>query len=688
MNKFDWYFDQLVSEGDLDDAFDNVEQALWNIAGDQDFSGISSGIVAQEQTSPSWEIDITAPGTGNDKLGRRLFLDAAAEIDCSEDENGTSTSVGAGKERFISVFAEYDRELSNPQTDGNGVTVYATVTEKVNFRVVMGSEVTAPATDSDKPALDSEDILVADIKIDENTGSNGIQNADINPHNGTTIKNRREDFIRDEDANKAWSTTKEALAELIQLYSSGGGSIPVNITEDWHNAESLSSDNVEDAINEIINELADDTGDTACGADRIGADAETGSPDSLSQGSIRDQLEELLDIANARVRKDIADTITANHTLTNGIKSEGIIQLLTDDAFLKGADAGVGGEDNVVPLVKTATKSSATGIQWGDDYASIIDTFNCTWDQSGGKFKRETASFDSYAVMVTVQGIVLAYKSKQDADHATGWDKGIIGSGGWTNASTIANGPDGKVTEVGLSSGKWLAVNCKWDPTLFTGAGGWDMIDGSEDAYAIKTDVVGYVVYWKDHNRLDGGGSGNGVWKEDDVVFGTGTGSPEQQSWNGTWSWGGPASSRSEMLFSSSDGPEVQETPAGGVIVKRGQTVNLGSVTLWQSRALVAGEVAIIEAKIIGIQDDNSEAAAYWKVGSVYHNGTNLVWVYGSGDQEVVPEKESSGASGWDANISLSSPVIRIIAQGNTGDTVNWKAEIKVTIRRSNESCA
>ena len=160
----DFYFHQRVTEGELDAAFDGVEQATWDLAKDIGVTGIISGAVPTQSDPPDLTIQLTGPAKGHDGYGRRLYIGTETEVDCSVDENGVSTAVAApGNERYLSVFMEFDRLLSDERVDGASQQVYFIRNETTNVIVRQGAEAAAGAAVT--PDLDDDLILICDVLL-------------------------------------------------------------------------------------------------------------------------------------------------------------------------------------------------------------------------------------------------------------------------------------------------------------------------------------------------------------------------------------------------------------------------------------------------------------------------------------------------------------------------------------------
>ena len=274
-DRLDYYFRQKVTEAELDLGFTLLEQADRDFANDIGIFGIIDGMVASEKAGvPDLSVDLTAPGRAYDQLGERIFFGTAQNVDLSTDLNGVSTAVqSGGNERIVSLFIKFDRALSDPRTDGNSQQVFFRRDETFKFVVRQGAE--ASAGTAVPPPLQSDEVLVVDVT--RAFGQTQVLNADLNPN--PTIPGdvgRRQNFIF-------------AEASAISVFS-GGFNTLAPITDD-----------VQAALQEVDDELTDHFGATARRHDApdVDATAAAGSPNALTVGTVRSQLDELLSHINA-----------------------------------------------------------------------------------------------------------------------------------------------------------------------------------------------------------------------------------------------------------------------------------------------------------------------------------------------------------------------------------------------------
>ena len=217
-------------------------------------------------------------------------------MDCTLDENGAATAVTtSGNEKYLTIFAEFERSLSDPRTDRNGATVFFDRAESYQINVVQGVE--APTGTAVKPAVRSDQVLLADVLI--TYGMSQIQNSDI-------------DLDRAEypyDLTGSPTAIKEkGLQDVLQtmldvLNAFDASTLSCAAGSAWHDGTTNPTDDVEARVNKIITDLI-----ANAGSDRIGAAAISDSPDSLSVGSIKDQLVELLGHVNDRADVSVANS--------------------------------------------------------------------------------------------------------------------------------------------------------------------------------------------------------------------------------------------------------------------------------------------------------------------------------------------------------------------------------------------
>ena len=125
-NRKDYYFRQRVTEAELDVGFADLEDAAHNLAADLGFVGVlANAVVSQHAPVPDLTVDVSGPGSILDQLGQRIFFSALQNVNVAQDDNGVSTAVAtAGNEKVVSVFAKFDRALSDAYGDSTRILEY------------------------------------------------------------------------------------------------------------------------------------------------------------------------------------------------------------------------------------------------------------------------------------------------------------------------------------------------------------------------------------------------------------------------------------------------------------------------------------------------------------------------------------------------------------------------------------
>jgi len=231
MDIFDYYFKQIVTQGQLDWAFDRVQDAMYGISVDNDLFGIVDGLgISEHAPTPDKTIDLAGPGTAYDKSGQRCNIpDALTVVDCSQDEFGTdSNPPTATYQRYISVFIRFDRNLTDPALDGNNITVWTKQLESFEVFVRLGAE--APVGTAVPAPLMADAILLGDILV--TNGFTAIVNGDID-------RTRREDWVRFTGSvlgDRVYGTPKDAVEDILALIESWGGALPFSFGQNWYNS--------------------------------------------------------------------------------------------------------------------------------------------------------------------------------------------------------------------------------------------------------------------------------------------------------------------------------------------------------------------------------------------------------------------------------------------------------------------
>lgn len=260
----DYYFRQKVTEGELDDGFDGLERADRAIMADQLLTGVFKSDGVEEHTPQNMTVDVLE-NVAYDDQGQRIDVPATQNVDLSVDWLGSPTAVSSsGNEKWISIFIEFQRSLSDPRLDGNNDTVFFERNESFAFKVVQGAE---SIPDAVRPSLESGRVLIADVKL--TYGMTAIPNASID-------LSRRQTPWSASGTNLMFNSLNvdEFVEQLVGLldehidgsdYQHNGASIGFSTGATWFDGSSLASLTVEDAIDEIVTTLGASTG-----SDKIG----------------------------------------------------------------------------------------------------------------------------------------------------------------------------------------------------------------------------------------------------------------------------------------------------------------------------------------------------------------------------------------------------------------------------------
>lgn len=217
MDKRSWFYGQTVTDSELDDAFDWVEDADHDLAVDAGLVGVHAGLTVTEQAVPDLTVQVAA-GTATGPTGERIAIAApATTVDCSVDRYGQATAVtgGAGFQKYLAIYARFTRTATNPAVDDNGVTVYTRQYEAMEFLVEQGAEDTPTAT---RPALLTDAVHLGDVLLVHAQAA--ITNSDLSV-------TRRGDWVREVLANRGteavYGTPATACAALWQAIDSLAG---------------------------------------------------------------------------------------------------------------------------------------------------------------------------------------------------------------------------------------------------------------------------------------------------------------------------------------------------------------------------------------------------------------------------------------------------------------------------------
>lgn len=160
-----FYFKQPVAYGELNAAFDGVENALDALVVDYGINGLITGMQVLQHGAGDLTVNVNA-GVAYDSNGKRIALAVLQNLNCAVDYLNVNTAVsGGGNTKVLSVFAVFERTLSDARTDGLGNTVYFEQAESFALEVHQGTEAVSPSP----VALIPGKVLLADITIGHTT---------------------------------------------------------------------------------------------------------------------------------------------------------------------------------------------------------------------------------------------------------------------------------------------------------------------------------------------------------------------------------------------------------------------------------------------------------------------------------------------------------------------------------------
>lgn len=360
----DFYNGQPVAEGELDAAFAALEEALWNIASDIGLYGIFSGLIAkQNEPLPDLTLDLTS-GTGYNLGGKRLRLPVTADPDLSTDENGVPTEVtAAGKERWVSLFIGFDRELADERIDEEAQVVYFVRNEDYQLIVRQGAQANAGL--AEKPGLDDDLILLCDVLL--TFGQTEILDADINTDRRQAFVVWRANHLGPAEGGDltffAAMTNLQQIIEAIDDHIEGAAYHHTADVVDTDTYGWLGGSTVAAQLMEIVDDLASQV-DWSSGDTHIGAHGWTSTNGLIGivTGTIRIQIGTLVELlANHGDGSALEHTLShiLGQNITTGSLTIGGTKLLN---YLTNLQQHVLDEDTIRPALRhTASDTLAPG---------------------------------------------------------------------------------------------------------------------------------------------------------------------------------------------------------------------------------------------------------------------------------------------------------------------------------------
>jgi hypothetical protein len=310
VDRLRFFFDELVTDGDMNLAFDQVEEADWRLASDLGVFGILGGAVpVPHQPVPDLSIDLTGPARAYDRLGRRVFVGAALTVGLEYDSDGTPTAVSAvGLERWLSVSLRFTRAEYDPRTDGNSQVIQFRQDETAEYIVRIGPE--APAGTAQRLPLESDELLVCDVI--RRQGQTEVVATDIDTGRRQTFVMSAAEAIAAQPG--LWQTVHPTAPTVQSALDAVDGVLTEHVAgvAHRHRAEHidvappafLTRPNVQELVTELVDALGSNAGTP--GAARVGAIGVPTSPIALPPGTVDTQLHQLVGHHNAHLTEPTA----------------------------------------------------------------------------------------------------------------------------------------------------------------------------------------------------------------------------------------------------------------------------------------------------------------------------------------------------------------------------------------------
>jgi hypothetical protein len=309
-DRLNFYFRQRVTEAELDLAFEQLEAADHALASDLGVFGVIAGAEPrQHEPLADLTLDLTAPVRAYDRLGQRIFVGVEQRVDCAVDHQGLPTAVTRPRHaRWLAVFLRFQRQVSDPRTDGNAQQVFFRRDEGFSLAVYQAPE--APEESTTKVPLQDDALLLCDVRLRH--GQARILNEDIDLTRRQSFVFAHADALAVETG--LWKLLKpragsvqasfDALDDLLQNHLSGRGLRHRASEVDFTPAAGLRATDLQAAVQELIAQLA--AADATPGSRRIGARTLAGTPLALPAGRVDDHLEKLHAALNEHLTKPAA----------------------------------------------------------------------------------------------------------------------------------------------------------------------------------------------------------------------------------------------------------------------------------------------------------------------------------------------------------------------------------------------
>lgn len=165
----DWFFDQTVTEQDMDGNFENTRGYTNDFISDISERGfVAAPVLTQHDPAPDFSIDVNVPGAGGivayDEQGQRIDIPATLQVSFTSTEGGPVTLPSTGNEKYVTVLLGFEKFYTDPRIDGNGNNVLALAEDGYKITLIQGTE--ALAGTAVKPA-DPDDgrLILGDVLL-------------------------------------------------------------------------------------------------------------------------------------------------------------------------------------------------------------------------------------------------------------------------------------------------------------------------------------------------------------------------------------------------------------------------------------------------------------------------------------------------------------------------------------------
>ncbi len=389
MNRKDFYFRELVTEAELDEAFDGAESADRNFAlandfaqkangsnipfsspDTGDFNSLLGGITKGLNITVSGLGATVSEGTAWDCLGRRVCLTAPLTVDLSTTGDtsigfgGAASGVGsistapsAGQFRWILLQVFFNRLLTDPREDGNLATVYFDSAESFQFKVKASASSATPTI----PGGDANCIILGAFKRNdagaitvEDYSTRGDWIRTFAAYSTDPLPTDQTEDGTTTDVNFIQGTPRTAIIKLRNAINMStvnyAGHINQSAPQDKHAAKNidfnattanwadgttpglptnlgggLDTAGVQGTINTLVSLLANVTAGQG-GTKKLGGAAISGSPVTIAAGTIRAQLTNLLDGINNHIAGSYQHPATDITAASSALRTSGNVQ--------------------------------------------------------------------------------------------------------------------------------------------------------------------------------------------------------------------------------------------------------------------------------------------------------------------------------------------------------------------------